>query len=151
MFSRARPGSAKVETQRRDVGVLESARRAKDDLVVQRAAAEGMRMADDGDSGGVLQLAVKRLEPSRAAVQIDVAKRLRIEIHVSLTRMRSPSTRTSCVAMRISGLPTHTPVSISSDQRCHGQTISFNMMSPSPSGPPRCGQVFSVAKNPLGM
>src|SRR2546430_15009189 len=98
MFSGARTGAAKVESQRGDVGVFESARCAKDNLVVQSAASEWMRMADDGDAGGILQLAIERLESSGAAVEIDVPERLRIEIHDSLTRMRSPSTRTSCGA-----------------------------------------------------
>src|SRR5438132_5691866 len=151
MLASTRPGSSKIEPQRREVRVLEAARRAENDFVVQRAAAKGMRVADDGDADRILQLAIKRFQAAGAAVEIDMTQRLRIQIHVSLTRTRSPSTRTSCVAIRISGLPTQTPVSISNDQRCHGQTISLAMMSPSPSGPPRCGHVFSVAKKPLGM
>ena len=67
VLSAARTDAAKVEAQRRDVRVLESARRAKDDFVVQRAAADRMRVADDGDAGGILQLAIERLEPSGRA------------------------------------------------------------------------------------
>src|SRR6266852_3278716 len=111
MFSAAGAGASKIEAQGREVGILEAARRPKHDLVVQRAAAEGVGMADDSDADRVLQLAIKRFQPSGTAVEIDVAQRLGIQIHLSLTRTRSPS----------------------------------------PSGPPRCGQVFSVAKKPLGM
>src|SRR5262249_19692461 len=89
----ARPRAAKVETQRGHVRALQPARHAKDDLVVQRAAAEGMWVADHRDAGGILQLAIERLETSRAAEQIDVAQRLRI--HSILTSTRSFSTRTS--------------------------------------------------------
>src|SRR5205085_9724733 len=89
----ARSGAAEVEAQRGHVRSLQPARHAEHHLVVQRAAAEGMRMADHGDAGGILQLAIERLQPSRAAEEIDVAQRLRI--HSTLTSTRSSSTRTS--------------------------------------------------------
>src|SRR2546428_1091935 len=147
VFASARADAAKVESQRGDVRVLQAARSAEDDFVVQCAATQGMWMTDDGDAGGVLKLALERFEPARAAEKIDVAERLRI--HAIFTRMRSPSTRTSCVMIFNSRFPGQTPLEISTDQRCHGQTISSPMMSPSPSGPPRCGHVLSLAKNPL--
>src|SRR5437764_14916689 len=89
----ARPRAAEVEAQRGHVRALQPARHAKDDFVVQRAAAERMRMADHRDARRILQLAVERLEPAGAAEEIDVAQRLRI--HSILTSTRSSSTRTS--------------------------------------------------------
>src|SRR5207244_12316400 len=90
--SAAGAGAAEVEAQRGHVRVLQTAGDAEHHFVVQRAAAEGVGVADHGDAGGILQLAIERLEASRAAVQIDVAQRLRI--HSTLTITRSPSTRT---------------------------------------------------------
>ena len=42
----------------------------------------------------------------------------------------------------------HSPVMTSKLQRCHGHVTSLPMRSPSASGPPRCGQVLSVANQP---
>src|SRR4051812_7964159 len=155
VMARARSGTAEVEAERGHVRRLESARGAKDDFVVQRAAAERMRMAHHGDSGGILEIAVERLELAGARKEIDVAERFRIHstpdvsrTGASLTRMRSPSTFTSCVAIVYSALPGQRPVRTSNPHKCHGQTISSPMRSPSASGPPRCGHVLSVAKNP---
>ena len=124
-------GAAEVEAERGHVRGLESARGAEDDFVVQRAAAEGMRMADHGDGGGILQIAVERLELAGARKEIDVAERFRVHstpdvsrTGASLTRMRSPSTFTSCVAIVYSALPGQRPVRTSNPHRCHGQTIS---------------------------
>src|SRR5207248_9682341 len=88
VFAGARTDAAKIESQRCHVRVLQSARGAEHDLVVQRATAERMRMTDDRDADRILKLAVQRLEPSRASVDIDVAQRL--WIHARFTRMRSP-------------------------------------------------------------
>src|SRR3954447_14493585 len=147
--------AAEVESERRDVRRLESARGAEDDFVVQRAAAERMRVANHRHGGGILQIAIERLELAGARKEIDVAERFRVHstpdvsrTGASLTRMRSPSTFTSCVAIVYSALPGQRPVRTSNPHRCHGQTISSPMRSPSASGPPRCGQVLSVAKNP---
>jgi len=110
MFSAAGADATKVESQRCHIRVFQSAGRAKDNFVVQRAAAEGMRMTDYGDAGGILEIAIERFEPPRATEKIDMAKRL--AVHEILTRMRSPSIFTSCVATRNSGLPGLSPVSI---------------------------------------
>src|SRR5205807_4681660 len=85
MLARTGSGSAKIEAQRREVRVFETSCGAKNDFVVERSAAQRMRMADDGNSRRILQIAIQRLQPPGTAVQIDVAKRLRIEIHVNLT------------------------------------------------------------------
>src|SRR5258706_14488196 len=151
-------GAAKVEAERGHVGRLQSARGAEDDLVVQRAAAEGVRMADHGHGGGILKIAIESLELAGARKDIDMTERFRIHsapdvsrTGESLTRMRSPSSFTSCVAMVNSALPGQRPVRTSNPHRCQGQTISFPIRSPSASGPPRWGQVLSVAKNPLAV
>src|SRR5436190_417981 len=130
-------------------GVSHATRRAKDDLVVQRPALGGERMTHDRDAGGILQLAIERLQPAGASIQIDMTKRLRI--HDNLTSTESPSTRTACVVTAISGFPGHAPVTTSNPHKCQGQVISFPARSPSASGPPRCGQVLSVAKNPFAV
>src|ERR1043165_8920233 len=114
----ARARAAKVEAQRCDVRVLESARRAKDDLVVQRAAAEGMGMTDDGEVVRILQIAIQRFEPTGARIEIDVAERLRVHRRLVLgsrsgasrMRMRSSWTFSSCVTIEISRLPSQMPV-----------------------------------------
>src|SRR5436189_925720 len=143
--SAAHARAAKVEAQRRDVRGLESARRAKDDLVVQRPALGGERMTHDRDAGGILQLAIERLQPAGASIQIDMTKRLRI--HDNLTSTESPSTRTACVVTAISGFPGHAPVTTSNPHNCQGQAISFPARSPSACGPPRCGRGLSVPEN----
>src|SRR6202035_655888 len=149
MLSAAGADAAKVESQRGHVGVLQTAGRAKDHLVVQRATAERVRMTDHGDAGWILKFAIQRFQTSRVAEEIDVAQRL--PVHAILTRTRSPSTFTSWMTTRKSGLPTHAPLSILKVQKCQGQTISFPRTSPSDNGPPRCGHVLSAAKNPFAV
>src|SRR5260221_6300599 len=144
----ARADAAEVEAERGHVGVLQPARGAEDDLVVQAPSAQRMRVADHRYACRVLQLAVKPLQPAGTGEEIDVAQRFRVH-DTTFTRMRSPSMRTSCVATPTSGAPAHRPVVSSKPHRCHGQTISSPMTSPSASGPPRWGQVLSSAKNPL--
>src|SRR5687768_7568197 len=94
-LSAARTRATEVEAQRGDVRVFQTACGAEDDFVVQRAAAGRQRMADHGHASRILQLAIERLEPAGAAVEIDVTQRFRIH-DASLTMMRSASTRTSC-------------------------------------------------------
>src|SRR5690348_7762147 len=76
-LSRARADAAEVESQRCDVRVLESPRCAEDHFVVQRSTAGRQRMADDRHGGGILQIAVQRLQPSGGAVEINVSQWLR--------------------------------------------------------------------------
>ena len=106
MMTRARAGTAEVETQRGYVRGLESARGAKDHFVVQRAPAERVRVADHGDGSGILKIAVERLELAGARKEIDVAERFWVHstpdvsrAGASLTRIRPPSTFNSCVAI----------------------------------------------------
>src|SRR5713226_6633862 len=93
MFSAAGTDAAKIESQRGHVGVLQTAGGAKDDLVVQRATAEGVWMTDHGDADWILKFAIERLQTSRVAVEINVTQRL--PVHAILTRTRPPSTFTS--------------------------------------------------------
>src|SRR5664279_4332068 len=117
-----------------------------------------MRMTDHADGGRILQVAIERLELAGAREQIDVAEWFRIHIALdisrtgeSLTRIRSPSSFTSCVAIAKSELPGQRPLATSKPQRCQGQTISSPTRSPSASGPPRWGQVLSIAKKPFAV
>src|SRR5713226_2320573 len=83
VFSPARADPSKVEAQCRDVGILESSRRAKNDFVVQGAATGRMRMAEHRDCRRILQLAIQRFEAPGGTVKIDVTKRF--WIHGTLT------------------------------------------------------------------
>jgi hypothetical protein len=56
--SLARARAAKVESESREIRRLESARGAKNDLVVQRPAMQRMRMANHGDGDRTLDVAV---------------------------------------------------------------------------------------------
>src|SRR5437667_5526113 len=113
-------------------------------------------MAEDSDPARILKLAVERLEASGLPEEIDVSQRFRIHSSsdvisragASLMRIRSRSIFTSCMTMLTSALPVHTPVVTSKPHKCHEQMISFPIKSPSPRGPPRCGQVLSLAKKP---
>src|SRR5438270_2321003 len=148
-------GAAEVEAERSYVRGLETARGTEHHLVVQRAAAERVRVADHGHSRGILEIAIERLELAGARKKIDVAERFRVHstpdvsrTGASLTRTRPLSTFTSCVTIVYSALPGQRPVRTSNLHKCHGQMISSPIRSPSANGPPRCGQVLSVAKNP---
>jgi hypothetical protein len=89
VLTAAGPHSPEVESQRGHVGGLQSPRRAEDDLVVERTAAERMGVADHSDRCRVLEIAIDSLQAAGGAVEIDVTQRF--GIHGSLTRMRSPS------------------------------------------------------------
>src|SRR5438045_2328848 len=87
----ARAGAAKIESQRRHIRVLESARGAENYFVVQSAAAEGMRMTDDGNAVRILKLAIKRFETAGAGVNIHVAKRLWIHNKLDVVARTAPA------------------------------------------------------------
>src|SRR3989338_9003804 len=62
-------------------------------------------------------------------------------------RTSSPSTFMSNVWTLIDGSIAHSPVVTSYSQPCQGQLTVVLARLPSPSGPPRCLHVFSIAKN----
>ena len=108
-------------------------------------------MADHGDAGRILQLAIERLQPAGAADR-DRRDGVVSDSRRVLTRTRSPvDAHFMRGDVQISGLPAQTPVATSKPHRCHGQSISLPIRSPSASGPPRCGQVLSVAKKPCAV
>src|SRR3989338_1683557 len=63
------------------------------------------------------------------------------------TKRSSPSTFTSNFWTLIDGSIAHSPVFTSYSQPCQGQLTVVPARLPSPSGPPRCLHVLSIAKN----
>src|SRR5687767_8344803 len=77
-FTLAGPRSPKVKTKRGDVRVFKAFGRTEHYFVVHGAAVSRKWMSDDGDSGGILDVSIKRLETSGITADFGFTERLGI-------------------------------------------------------------------------